>query len=69
MAERRDRPDGHEPDREPALVEHSSSGSRFTRLFGDTFSLEDGFTLKHVAAVVTVLFVVVLVFGLISLVA
>ena len=41
-SERSDRPDGLEPDREATLVEHSSSGSRFTRLFGDTFSLEDG---------------------------
>ena len=62
--ERRD-PD-REPDREATLVEHSSTGSRFTRLFGDTFSLEDGFTLKHVAAVVALLSVVVMVFGLIS---
>ena len=68
-SERRDRPNGPEPDREATLVEHSSSGSRFTRLFGDTFSLEDGFTLKHVAAVVAVLLVVVMLFGLISLVA
>jgi hypothetical protein len=68
-SERRDPPDGPEPDRESTLVEHSNSGRRFTRLFGDTFSLEDGFTLKHVAAVVAVLLVVVIVFGLISLVA
>ena len=66
-SERRD-PD-REPDREATLVEHSSTGSRFTRLFGDTFSLEDGFTLKHVAAVVALLAVVVMVFGVISLVA
>jgi len=66
-SERRD--PAREPDREATLVEHSSTGSRFTRLFGDTFSLEDGFTLKHVAAVVALLGVVVMVFGVISLVA
>ncbi len=66
-AARRDRSDGPESEGEARLVEHSGSGSRFTRLFGDTFSLEDGFTLKHVAAVVAVLFVVVMVFGVISL--
>jgi hypothetical protein len=68
-SERRDRPDGPEPRREATLVEHSTSGSRFTRLFGDTFSLEDGFTLKHVVAVVAVLFAIVMIFGVISLVA
>jgi len=68
-SERRDSSDAPEPECEMMLVEHSSSGSRFTRLFGDTFSLEDGFTLKHVAAVVAVLVVVVAVFGLISLAA
>ena len=62
-------PDGSEAEREAPLVEHSSSGRRFTRLFGDTFSLEDGFTLKHVAVVVAALCVVVAVFGLISLLA
>jgi len=60
---------GSDPDPEAPLVEHSSSGRSFTRLLGDTFSLEDGFTLKHVAAVIAVLLVVVMVFGLISLVA
>ena len=68
-SEQRNRPDEPEAERDATLVEHSSSGSRFTRLFGDTFSLEDGFTLKHVAAIVAVLTVVVMVFGLISLMA
>ncbi len=68
-SEQREGPDVPETDPKATLVEHSSSGRRFTRLFGDTFSLEDGFTLKHVAAVVAVLFVVVVIFGLISMVA
>jgi hypothetical protein len=68
-SELRDRSDGPESDPEATLVEHSSSGNRFTRFCGDTFSLEDGFTLKHVAAVVAGLLVVVMIFGLIALVA
>jgi len=52
---------------EPNLVEHSSTGSRFTRLFGNTFSLEDGFTLKHVAAVLVALAAVLVIFGLVSM--
>jgi hypothetical protein len=51
------------------LIEHSSTGGRFTRLLGSTFSMEDGFTLKHVAAVIVILLLVVMVFGLISLMA
>jgi len=65
-SDQRDSP-GDDP--KAALVEHSSTGGRFTRLLGSTFSLEDGFTLKHVAAVIAVLFVVVLIFGLISYIA
>jgi len=62
-SKQRDSSDG---DPTATLVEHSSTGGRFSRLLGSTFSMEDGITLRHVAAVIAILFVVVLVFGLIS---
>ena len=52
---------------EPSLVEHTSTGGRFNRLFSGTFSLEDGITLKHVAAVLAALVAVLVIFGLVSM--